>query len=112
LQWRGSDIGEQFGVVKLSQTLAMTAQDPVRKPHNGAPIPNALVPLSTADQPALLKRVQLSRAINVSPRSVDNWQKKKRIPYLKITARCVRFHLPSFLAALRRFEVREAGRRA
>jgi hypothetical protein len=59
---------------------------------------------------ALLKRLQLARAINVSARTVDNWQKQKRIPYLKLSARCVRYHLPSVLAALRKFEIKEAGR--
>ena len=88
----------------------LTAQEPVKKTHNAPPIPNVLVPLCAADDPALLKRPQLARAINVSARTVDNWQKQKRIPYLKLSARCVRFHLPSVLAALRKFEVREAGR--
>jgi len=58
----------------------------------------------------LLKREELARALNISPRSVDNFQKAKRIPVIRITPRCVRFHLPSVLAALRRFEVLEAGR--
>jgi len=58
----------------------------------------------------LLKRAQLARALNACPRSIDNWQRRKIIPVIKITPRCVRFHLPSVLAALRRFEVREAGR--
>jgi len=63
---------------------------------------------SAANDPALLKRHQLARALNASPRSVDNWQKQKKIPFIKISPRCVRFHLPSVLAALRKFEVREA----
>jgi hypothetical protein len=86
----------------------MSAQNPSKEAHKSSPISD----ISAADQPALLKRVQLARAINVSPRSVDNWQKKRRIPFLKISPRCVRFHLPSVLAALRKFEVQEAGRRA
>jgi hypothetical protein len=88
----------------------MTTQNPSNKKHDAAPIPNVLVPLLAGDDLALLKRPQLARAINVSPRTVDNWQKQKRIPFLKLSARCVRYHLPSVLAALRRFEVREAGR--
>jgi hypothetical protein len=58
----------------------------------------------------LLKREELARALNISPRSVDNFQKAKRIPVIRITPRCVQFHLPSVFAALRRFEVLEAGR--
>jgi hypothetical protein len=81
-------------------------KETVKKPHKTSPIPNVLVPLSAADDLALLKRPQLARAINVSPRTVDNWQKQKRIPFLKLSARCVRYHLPSVLAALRKFEVK------
>ena len=66
---------------------------------------------STVNEGALLKRRQLARALNASPRSIDNWQKQKKIPFIKISARCVRFHLPSVLAALRKFEIREAGHR-
>jgi hypothetical protein len=87
----------------------MTKQDKSPKAHKGPSIPNVLVPLSATDDLALLKRPQLARAINVSPRTVDNWQKQKRIPFLKLSARCVRYHLPSVLAALRKFEVKEAG---
>jgi hypothetical protein len=65
---------------------------------------------SAANDPVLLKRRQLAHALNASPRSVDNWQKERKIPFIKISARCVRFHLPSVLAALRKFEIREAGR--
>jgi hypothetical protein len=85
-------------------------QDKPRKAHKAPSIPNALVPVSaTADSP-LLKRPQLAKAINVSPRTVDNLQRRKVIPLVRISPRCVRFHLPSVLAALQKFEVKEAGR--
>jgi hypothetical protein len=84
----------------------MTTQDSIQDAH-GDPV-SAIG--SAAKDPALLKRRELARAINASPRSVDNWQKQKKIPYIKISPRCVRFHLPSVLAALRKFEIREAGR--
>jgi hypothetical protein len=87
----------------------MTTQDTTNNAH-AAPIPNVLVPLAATDDLALLKRPQLARAINVSPRTVDNWQKQKRIPFLKLSARCVRYHLPSVLRALGRFEIKEATR--
>jgi hypothetical protein len=79
----------------------MTTKDLPKETHNTT---------VAADDPALLKRRQLARAINVSARTVDNWQKQKRIPYLKLSARCVRYHLPTVLGALRKFEVKEAGR--
>ena len=83
------------------------SQDLAIRPHNGAHIPNMPGML----QPALLKREQLALAISVSPRSVDNSTKDRRISCIKISTRCVRFHLLSVLAALRKFEVREFGRR-
>ena len=85
----------------------MTTQETVKKLHNARSIPNVLVPLSVTADLALLKQPQLAKAINVSARTVDNWQKQKRIPYLKLSARCVRYHLPSVLAALQKFEVKE-----
>jgi hypothetical protein len=88
----------------------MTTQETAKKLHKAPPIPNVLVPLSAANDLALLKRPQLAKAINVSARTLDNWQKQKRIPYLKLSARCVRYHLPSVLAALRKFEIRAVGR--
>ena len=87
----------------------MKTQETVKKLHNAPPIPNVLVPLAAADDLALLKRPQLARAINVSARTLDNWQKRKIIPYLKLSARCVRYHLPTVLAALRKFEIKAAG---
>jgi hypothetical protein len=58
----------------------------------------------------LLKRTELARALNISPRSVDNFQKSKRIPVIRLTPRCVRFSLPAVVKALEKFEVQEAGR--
>ena len=88
----------------------MMTQDHSNRTHDAALIPNVLMPLSADDSLALLKRPQLARAINVSLRTIDNWQKQKRIPFLKLSARCVRYHLPSVLRALRKFEIRETGR--
>jgi hypothetical protein len=82
-----------------------------KEPNNTTPIPNVLLPLQATDEPSLLKRLQLAQAIGVSSRSIDNWTKRKLIPYIKISARCVRFSLPAVLRALSKFEVREAGRR-
>jgi hypothetical protein len=42
-------------------------------------------------------------------RTVDNWIRQRRIPTVRISKRMVRFHLPSVLAALRKFEVKVAG---
>ena len=42
----------------------------------------------------------IARALNASCRSIDNWQRQRKIPFIRISPRCVRFHLPSVLAAL------------
>jgi hypothetical protein len=65
---------------------------------------------SAANDPALLTRRQLARRLSVSSRTIDNLQRAKKISYIRLSPRCIRFHLPSVLAALRKFEVLEAGR--
>lgn len=49
---------------------------------------------------------QLARACNVSRRTVDNWIKSRRIPFLKLGS-AVRFNVPDVLAALAKFTVKE-----
>jgi hypothetical protein len=63
-----------------------------------------------AQEPGLVNKRVVARAVSASTRSVDNWIAERKIPVVRISPRCVRFHLPSVLAALRKFEVREAGR--
>jgi hypothetical protein len=65
--------------------------------------------ISLSDAGLVNKRV-VAQAASASTRSVDNWIRERKIPVVRISRRCVRFHLPSVLAALRKFEVREAGR--
>jgi len=84
----------------------------VQKKYNsnvrGAPVP---APESAAnDSAALVAKKAVARAASLSIRTIDNLQRRKLIPYIKLSARCVRYHLPSVLAALRKFEIREVGR--
>jgi hypothetical protein len=81
------------------------------KTHPTAHGDSVSAPESAADCSAgLVKKKAVARAASVSTRTIDNLQQKKLIPYIKLSARCVRYHLPSVLAALRKFEIREAGR--
>ena len=57
----------------------------------------------------LLTKRELAAALNVSQRTIDNWVAQKRIPYLRLSARLLRFSLPEVEAALARYEVTEAG---
>jgi hypothetical protein len=64
----------------------------------------------TADDKGLVKKPVVARAASTSVRTIDNLVKQRKIPIIRISKRCVRFHLASVLAALRKFEIREAGR--
>jgi hypothetical protein len=64
----------------------------------------------SVDEPGLVNKRAVARAASASLRSVDNWIAERKIPVIRISPRCIRFHLPSVLAALRKFEVNEAGR--
>ena len=64
---------------------------------------------TSATDPGLVNKRVVAQAASASIRSVDNWIRERKIPVVRISKRCVRFHLPSVLAALRKFEVREAG---
>jgi hypothetical protein len=64
---------------------------------------------TAGDVSGLITKPLVARAIKVSTRSVDNWIFERKIPIVRISKRCVRFHLPSVIAALRKFEVKEAG---
>ena len=65
---------------------------------------------AVALEESLVNKRTLARAVSASIRSVDNWIRERKIPVVRISKRCVRFHLPSVLAALRKFEIQEAGR--
>lgn len=59
--------------------------------------------VSPAEQGLVTKSV-VSEATTLSVRTIENLAKVRKIPVVRISARCVRYHLPSVLAALRRFE--------
>jgi hypothetical protein len=79
--------------------------------HERSNAPSALAATaeSATELPGLVKKKIVARAASVSCRSVENWMRQKRIPFVRLSPRCVRFHLPSVLAALRKFEVREVA---
>jgi hypothetical protein len=78
--------------------------------QNVPKVPNVLLNLAAGDQQGLVNKSALARILSVSPRTVDNFVRQKKIPAIKISARCIRFHPQSVLAALKRgFELKEAG---
>ena len=54
---------------------------------------------------------ELAKELKVSPRTISNWIKDRRIPFMRLSPRMLRFHLPRVQRALERFEVCEVGRR-
>lgn len=62
--------------------------------------------MTTADvefKPAdLVTKIEISKALNVSQRTIDSWVKSGRIPSVRVTPRFIRYHVPSVMAALMR----------
>lgn len=59
----------------------------------------------------LLSKQELALALGVCPRTIDNWMAQKRIPFLRLSARLIKFDLERVKAALARYEVKEVGAR-
>ena len=60
----------------------------------------------------LLSKQELSLVLGISPRTLDTWMAQKRIPFLRLSPRLIKFNLPRVEAALARYEVREIGGRS
>jgi excisionase family DNA binding protein len=53
----------------------------------------------------------LAKLLNVSPRTIDNWVRQKRIPVHRFSSRLIRYDERKVQNALDKYEVREIGRR-
>jgi len=60
----------------------------------------------------LVTKRDLAEQLNLSVRSIDNLVRRRAIPIIRLSPRCVRFDSHAVQRALRRFEVTEVGRRA
>jgi predicted DNA-binding transcriptional regulator AlpA len=63
-----------------------------------------------SEETGLIRKRQLASMLSLSPRTIDNLIRKKKIPLVRLSSRCVRFSPERVLAALRKFEIREVGR--
>lgn len=52
-------------------------------------------------QPELMTKAEIARALRVSVRTVNSWMLQRKLPFLRITRRCVRFRLKDVLEALK-----------
>jgi hypothetical protein len=59
----------------------------------------------------LLSKQELAIAFGVSPRTIDNLKAQRKIPFLRLSSRLVRFNLERVKTALARYEVKEVGAR-
>jgi hypothetical protein len=60
---------------------------------------------------ALIRKNDLAKELSVSPRSIDNWVRQKRIPVHRFSSRFIRYDLRRVRNALDKYEVREIGRK-
>jgi len=60
--------------------------------------------------PELLTRRELARLLSLSLGSIDNLQRRRVIGYIKLSPRCIRFHLPTVMRALRAYQVKAVER--
>jgi hypothetical protein len=56
-----------------------------------------------------LSKQELALVIGVCPRTIDNWMAQKRIPFIRLSARLIKFNLERVKAALGRYEIKEVG---
>jgi excisionase family DNA binding protein len=56
-----------------------------------------------------LSKQELALVIGVSPRTIDKWIAQKRIPFIRLSARLIKFNLERVKAALARYEIKEVG---
>jgi hypothetical protein len=65
--------------------------------------------ISGAHNPELLTRRELAKRLSLSMRSIDNLQRTRKISYIRLSPRCIRFHLPTVMKALRAYQIKAAG---
>ena len=71
---------------------------------------DALGPSSPVPPKRLLSKAELSQQLGVGVRTIESWMAQRRIPFLRLSARLVKFDLDNVVAALSRYEVKELGR--
>ena len=59
----------------------------------------------------MIEKKQLAKELHVSPRTIDNWVRQKRIPVHRFSSRLLRYDLRKVQSALDKYEVMEVGRR-
>lgn len=70
---------------------------------------SALSSPSSAARNELVKAKELEKIVNLSRRTIGAYTASRKIPFIRLGARTVRFDPVAVLAALRKFEVKEVS---
>ncbi len=54
------------------------------------------------NSPTLIKKKELAKRLSVSPRTIDEWVRNRKIPYLQISPRFYLYDFEAVLAVLRK----------
>lgn len=95
----------------VHQPLAMRPQE---HPQNPPPVARPLVKQTQQEiyeGNRLATLDEVAAALGVKKRFVQSLVARKAIPVIRISKGCTRFELPRVMAAVRRFELQEMGRK-
>jgi hypothetical protein len=96
-------IGEIVDTAATCEAMKVTFSTNHTQTSTGIPL---LVPEETGLAPKLIKKNELAKALSVSPRTIDDWSRKRIIPHLTISPRLFLYDLKEVVAALnKRFKV-------
>lgn len=77
--------------------------------HSQPEMKDTSEPAANPSKRPWVSKKALAEHCNVTVGCIDKWMKQRRIPYLKLSNRLVRFNLEDCDAALRKYEVRPRG---
>jgi hypothetical protein len=58
-----------------------------------------------------LSKQELALTVGVCPRTIDNLMAQRKIPFIRLSARLIKFNLERVKDALARYEIKEVGTR-
>lgn len=90
----------------MSSGAGMRKHPRMKEPITPSPHGSAVQSPESTNSGLVTKKT-IAKAASVSTRLVELWMARRLIPVVRLSLRCVRFHLPSVLAALRRLEIQE-----